>query len=214
MPIRTPIALLGGTFDPIHYGHLRMALEIQQALDLPSIRFIPCQTPVHKTHTHATMEQRIAMLALALQDHPSFSLDTREITRASPSYMLHTLRSLREEAAPDIPIILIMGTDSFQQLHTWHRWEELLKQSHFVVASRPGYSLPTQGPLVPLLRESLTSEPRRLHQQPAGAIYCQPITHLDISSTAIRSQCKQGYNPHFLLPNTVLDYINNAHLYE
>lgn len=214
MATHTPIALLGGTFDPIHYGHLRMALEIQQALDLPTIRFVPCQLPVHKAQAHATAKQRLAMLALALQHEPTFSLDTREITRSSPSYMIHTLQSLREEAGLESPIILIMGADSFQQLHTWHQWKNLLTQAHLVLASRPGYPLPTQGPLIPLMQQSLTSETRTLHQQPAGAIYCQSITHLDISSTAIRSQRQQGYNARFLLPDTVLNYINNAQLYE
>lgn len=214
MSTHTPIALLGGTFDPIHYGHLRLALEIQQALDLPTIQFVPCQLPVHKPQAHATAEQRIAMLELALQDQPTFSLDTREITRSSPSYMIHTLQSMRQEVGPETPIILIMGADSFQQLHTWHQWEDLLTQAHLVLASRPGYPLPTEGPLIPLMQQCLVTEPHLLHQQSAGAIYCQSITHLDISSTTIRSQCQQGYNPRFLLPDTVLNYINNAHLYE
>ncbi|MHA7841530.1 MAG: nicotinate-nucleotide adenylyltransferase [Gammaproteobacteria bacterium] len=209
-----PITILGGTFDPIHYGHLRMALEIQQALELPSIRFVPCQQPVHKSHAHATVKQRLAMLELALQHWPTFTVDTREITRSSPSYMIHTLRSLRQEEGPHTPLILIMGADSFQQLHTWYEWENLLTEGHFVLTSRPGYTLPTEGPLLPLLQNNLTDNPLLLHQQPAGAIYCQPITHLDISSSAIRSQCQEGYNPCFLLPDRVLNYINNAQLYE
>lgn len=214
MPTHTPITILGGTFDPVHYGHLRMALEIQEALGLPSIGFLPCRMPVHKEQTHGTLEQRMAMLALAIKDHPSFYLDTREVNRSSPSYMVHTLQSLREEVGSHRPLILIMGTDSFQTLHTWHEWKTLCSLTHILIATRPGYLLPSTGPLLPLIEAHFTKKPCLLKKTPAGYIYTQRITQLDISSTTIRTLREQGYNPSFLLPNTVLQYINNIRLYE
>lgn len=210
----SPIALLGGTFNPIHYGHLRMALEVQEALQLPTIHFVPCHIPVHKTEPSITLEHRLNMLKLALQNQPTFLLDTCEIERATPSYMWYTLSALRAKWGPTAPLILIMGMDSFQGLHHWHQWEGLITQAHLVITSRPGYALPTTEPLKSFVNQHLTLDIQCLKDHPAGYIYYQKISHLDISSTFIRSQRKEGYNLHFLLPDQVINYLIEAKIYE
>ena len=134
-----PIGILGGTFDPVHYGHLRTALELFQILNLAEIRFMPCQIPVHKDEVHADPKHRLAMLELALAGTPEFKVDHRELQRSTPSYMIETLISLRKEY-PDTPLALIMGSDAFINLATWNSWQELTDYAHIVVAIRAGKS--------------------------------------------------------------------------
>lgn len=132
-----PIGILGGTFDPVHFGHLRTALELKQILDLQEIKFLPCHTPVHKELPSAHPHHRIAMLQLAIANESGFALDDRELRRATPSYMIETLTSLRQELN-DTPLILIMGSDAFTNLPTWKNWQQLLDMAHIAVAIRAG----------------------------------------------------------------------------
>jgi len=206
------IGILGGTFDPIHFGHLRTALELQQILNLSEIRFIPCQTPVHKATVYASAEDRLMMLKFATKIQDTFIVDPREINRSSPSYMFETLQSLREEF-PDRPLLMLLGSDAFKDLPSWHQWEQLLDFCHIVVALRPGYRLNLSDDMQQYLKQNTLTDAKALEDEYHGGIYVQTITALDISATMIRTQISAGFSPRFLLPETVLAYIGAQKLY-
>lgn len=207
------IGVLGGTFDPIHFGHLRPALEILQALELDEIRFVPCRIPAHRATPSITAEQRLALVRLATAGQPGFVADDRELRRSGPSYMVDTLTSLRAEVG-DAPLCLILGTDAFRELPSWRRWRELSELAHIVVMQRPGN---VAQPFPPLLDAFMT--PRVVHdalalrQQSVGGILLQPVTQLDISATRIRALLACGQSPRYLLPEAVLAYIHDRGLY-
>jgi nicotinate-nucleotide adenylyltransferase len=208
-----PIGILGGTFDPIHYGHLRPALEVLETLELAEIRFVPCRIPAHRAAPLITAEQRLALVRLATAEQPGFIADDRELRREGPSYMVDTLASLRADGGDDMPLCLILGADAFRELHTWHRWQRLSLLAHIIVMQRPG-DLP---PLPPVLEEFIT--PRRVHdawalrRNPAGSILFQRVTQLYISATQIRSLLACGQSPRYLLPEAVLASIRDQALY-
>jgi len=207
-----PIGVLGGTFDPIHYGHLRPALESLQALDLAEIRFIPCRQPPHRGWPLATPEQRLAMLQLAIAEQPGFRIDERELDRDGPSYMVDTLTSLRAEIG-NYPLCLMLGMDAFDGLPGWQRWQQIPELAHLVVLGRPGTDLPVRGVLGDLLKQRQTRDPALLGAQPAGRIWLQPATQLAIAATQIRDLCAQGNSPRYLLPDSVWKYIRDRGLY-
>lgn len=208
-----PIGIMGGTFDPIHYGHLRTAVELLQILDLAEIRFIPCQIPVHKDEVHAAPKQRLAMLELALTDTVGLKIDDRELQRPTPSYMIETLASLRQEY-PDTPLALIMGSDAFINLATWKSWRELTDYAHIVVAIRAGKKMLLDSEMERFLNAHQDLDYGCVHESLAGKVFLQFVSALDISSTMIRCQLEAQYNPQFLLPDAVLAYIKTHHLYE
>ena len=131
------IGLLGGTFNPIHFGHLRMAQELVEALNLTEVRFIPSANPPHKNQPSVSAKERAAMVQLAVANNPLFKLDTRELNRDGASYTIDTLISLREELGNNVALCLVMGSDAFAKLNTWHRWQELLKYCHIILVQRP-----------------------------------------------------------------------------
>ena len=210
-----PIGILGGTFDPIHHGHLRIALELYQQLDLQQIRFIPCQQPVLDKTTQATTTQRVAMLKLAINNQKEFVLDKRELKRSTPSYTIETLISLREEFY-NVPLCLIMGSDSFLQLPRWHRWQELITLAHIVIIPRPEYLLnDRQAEVIKnFLIKHKIDNPLLLHEKLSGYIYTADFHPLAISSTYIRQQINNGLNPAYLLPEEVLHYIWREKIYQ
>lgn len=207
-----PIGIFGGTFDPIHYGHLRAALELYQILDLQEVRFIPCQTPVHKQSTLTSASHRLAMLQLAIEGVAGLTLDSREVNRNTPSYMIDTLQSLRQDF-PKEPLCLILGTDSFLSLSGWKQWQNFLDIAHIVVALRPGYRLSPCSELERMIHHHQATDKADLQENKHGLIYVQLITQLDITATAIRQQISAGYNPSFLLPEKVWHYIQQHKLY-
>jgi len=208
-----PIGLFGGTFDPVHSGHLRAALEIHQNIPLKEVRFIPCRQPVHKAAPLASPEQRLAMLQLAIAPHSMFSIDERELKRKSPSYMVETLESIREEE-PKTSLCLILGTDALVDFCSWHRWEDILKLAHLVVARRLGYpAIPSTGKIAEVIQEHRCLYPEHLHHAPAGHIFFQAITTLDITSTQIRNDVMINRSPKYLIPDTVEAYITKERVY-
>lgn len=208
-----PIGILGGTFDPVHFGHLRTALEIQEILNLQEVRFIPCQMPVHKDKAHASPAQRLAMLNIALEGQAGFICDDRELTRNTPSYMLETLQSLRKEM-PQTPLCLILGTDAFNGLDTWHQWEKLTNFAHIILVLRGNTAFNPTETLGAWLKEHKLDDPQGLYDNSAGYCYVQNITQLEISATHIRSQLAAGISPRYLLPDVVLNYIHEQGLYQ
>jgi nicotinate-nucleotide adenylyltransferase len=206
------IGIFGGTFDPIHYGHLRTAFELLQLLRLGEIRFMPTGNPPHREHTIATTEHRVAMVRAAIAGQTEFVLDDRETRREGPSYSVDTMRELRAEL-PTAPICLIVGMDAFLGLPKWHQWRELLQLIHLVVAHRPGWRAPTMGPLGELLVDRGTGRINDLHEAPAGKIYIHAVTQLEISSTEVRKLIAAGRDPRYLMPDAVRDIIRSTACY-
>ncbi|MGQ9660249.1 MAG: nicotinate-nucleotide adenylyltransferase [Thermochromatium sp.] len=207
------IGILGGTFDPVHFGHLRLALDCLQTLALAQVRFIPLRIAVHRPPPQASAEQRLAMLEVALADEPRFVLDRRELYRDGPSYTLDTLRSLRDDLGPECPLCLLLGADAYAGFLDWHRPLEILDLAHLVVMRRPGHDPVTSPALQRLYLERGCEEPHRLATRAGGYILLQTLTQLDISATRIRALIAQGHSPRYLLPDPVLDYIEHERLY-
>jgi len=207
------IGILGGTFDPVHIGHLRIALELYQALPLDEIRFIPCGLPPHRDPPQANAAQRLTMLRMAIQDQQGFRIDERELQRQGPSYMVDTLSSLRDEF-PDIPLCLIVGLDVFKEFDKWHRWLEIPAFAHIVVVHRPAGDLAGEGRILELLAQRRVREPSALLEQVAGSILLWTVRQLDISSTDIRLLLAGHKSPRYLLPEAVYDYIQQEGLYQ
>jgi len=207
------IGVYGGTFDPIHYGHLRAALEVKEAVGLEEIRFVPCRLPPHRAVPEAGPELRLKMVELALRDgEPGFRLDTRELDRPGPSYMVDTLASIRSETGIR-PLCLIVGLDAFLGFPRWHRWRELFGLAHIVVMRRPGAAPDFAGDLAPHVTERRTDQPAVLDLQPSGSIHFVDVTQLDISATHIRVAVKTGKSARYLVPDPVLHFIQEEGLY-
>lgn len=207
-----PIGLFGGTFDPIHLGHLRTAFELQQTLGLTEVRFLPTGNPPHRDHPLADSNLRLAMVRAAVADETNFVVDDREVRRSGVSYSVDTLTELRAEN-PDRSLCLLLGMDAFLGLPNWHRWRELFDLAHVVVAHRPGWKAPTQGPLGELMVDRGTGSVQELHRVPAGRIYIQAVTQLEISSTELRQLIVAGRDPRYLVPDSVRDIIRETRCY-
>ena len=207
-----PIGIFGGTFDPVHYGHLRSAFEMLQALSFSEVRFIPCGDPPHRGVTFASAEDRFDLVRLAIEGQSGFVADDRELRRDGPSYTVDTLASLREEF-PDRSLGLIVGMDAFLGLPGWHRWEEILDVAHIVIAHRPGWKAPDIGVLGDLIAEHGTHRVDDLHGALQGRIHIHAVTQLEIASTEIRDLIAAGRDPRFLVPDQVRDAILDRKIY-
>jgi nicotinate-nucleotide adenylyltransferase len=208
-----PIGIFGGTFDPIHFGHLRTAFELLQALRLAEVRLVPAGSPPHRGAPLCDAQHRLAMVRAAIAGQPGFLVDDREIRRQGPSYAVTTLRELRAEA-PARPVCLIVGMDAFLGLPQWHEWRAILGLAHVVVAHRPGWMAPDSGPLGELLAACSTKRVEDLHDAPAGRIHVRPVTQLEISSTELRQLIVSGSDPRYLLPDAVRAIIRDTGCYQ
>lgn len=207
-----PIGIFGGTFDPIHYGHLRTAFELIQAARLSEVLFMPAGNPPHREITVASSELRLQMVKAAIAGQPGFNVDDREVRRIGPSYSVDTLAELRAEM-PDRSICLIVGMDAFLGLPKWHQWQDILKLAHLIVAHRPGWRAPTMGPLGELLVDGGTGRVDDLHENKAGKIFIHAVTQLEISSTEVRKLIALGRDPRYLMPDAVRDIIQQSGCY-
>ena len=208
----TPIGVFGGTFDPIHYGHLRTAFEMLQVLRFDEVRFMPCGDPPHRGTTFASASERLRMVELATAGQDGFVVDDREIRRQGPSYSIDTLWSVRDEF-PDRALGLIVGMDAFLGLPGWHRWAEFLDVAHIIVAHRPGWKAPDMGPLGEMITEFGTHRVNDLHTALNGRVHIHAVTQLEISSTEIRELVAAGRDPRFLMPDAVRDEITASGCY-
>lgn len=213
-----PLAILGGTFDPIHFAHLRLAEELAESFGLQEVRFLPAAVPPHRSAPRTTPEQRRAMVLLAIEGNPRFRLDDRELKRPGASYTFDTLSEIRREIDTR-PLCLLMGADAFALFATWHRWQEILELAHVVVARRPGYpleelaaSLPT--PLRDVYLRRHAPDARTLHLEPAGRIFTHEMTGLDVSATALRTLIARHGSLRYLMPDPVIAYIESQGLYK
>ena len=210
------IGILGGTFNPIHFGHLRMAQELADALHLDSVRFIPAANPPHKDTPAITARHRAAMVQLGVANNPSFVFDDRELSRNGPSYSIDTLHSLRSELGTKSSITLFMGSDAFTKFDTWHRWQEIIDLCHIALVQRPqlrGHDQKLSKTLETFLHNHYTENADDLHNQPCGVVTMRQVTALDISSTAIRHALEHGDSVRYLMPDNVIDYIAQHQLY-
>jgi len=203
------IGINGGTFDPIHFGHLRAALEVQLKLNLEQVRFVPCYQPVHRQSPMVSSEQRAKMIELAIQGQSKFCLDRIELERGGPSYMVDTLATLKQRNER-VGLVLMMGTDAFSRFHTWHNWQQILKLANIAVMHRPGDGLTLYSESGQILRAHQVAQ----FSQPSEQIMEVAITQLDVSSTAVRSHLQHDMPVDYLLPPQVIDYIKTHHLYQ
>ena len=210
-----PIGILGGTFDPIHYGHLRLAEEMLELAKLAQIRFIPAGNPPHRDAPGVSAEHRSAMVRLAIAGQPAFVLDEREATKQRKCYTVDTMRELRGELGDAQPLCLLMGGDAFLQFHTWHEWESILDLSHIVVGYRPGFPIEARGTDTKLYEQykKRLCGIGHLAQHPSGGIAELAIPKLEISATLIRSRVTENRSIRYLLPEPVANYIYQHHLY-
>jgi nicotinate-nucleotide adenylyltransferase len=208
----SPIGIFGGTFDPIHYGHLRTAFELLQALRLSEVRFMPAGSPPHREAPFAPADLRLRMVQAAAEGQHGFIVDDREIRREGPSYSVYTLAALRSEF-PDRSLCLIVGMDAFLGLPKWYQWREILELAHVVVAHRPGWRAPSMGPLGELLVDRGTGRIGDLHEARAGSIYIHAVTQLEISSTELRKLIATGRDPRDLMPDAVRAIIEESGCY-
>ena len=210
--LQKAIGIFGGTFDPIHFGHLRSAFELSQTLGLAEVRFIPCYQPVHRKEPLASPETRLEMVRAAIGNQSVLKVDDCEIVRKGPSYMVDTLEELRKKL-PNSPLCLIMGIDALLSFPSWHRYEDILKLANLVVAHRPQYHLPHTGIIAEIIKHRLKQNPVVIHENLAGNIILQPVTPLEISATDIRKQIAMGKSPRYLLPDSVHKYIEEHGVY-
>jgi len=213
----SPTGLFGGTFDPVHFGHLRLATELAEAFRLERVVFLPAGLPYHRGRAaHATNDQRLTMLKLAIARDPRFDLDDRELRREGNTYTYDTLAEIRAERGPDTPLVFLAGTDSFAKVGEWHRWTELFDLAHFAIAVRaddgqwfskgPG-SFPKE------VWPRITLNLRELLGAPAGRIMTFAMTPLAISSTAMRAAAAEGASIRYLAPDPVVEFIRNHGIY-
>jgi nicotinate-nucleotide adenylyltransferase len=209
-----PLGILGGTFDPVHFGHLRLAEEAAEALALAEVLWIPAGHPRHREPPRTAPAHRLAMVRLAVADRPGFAVDATEADYPGASYTVPTLERLRREQGPSRPLVLLLGTDAFAGLASWHRWRELFDLAHVAVATRPGYGLEGVAPdLADELRARRVETPAELAARPHGSILTFVITPLAIAATDIRERLAAGRSARYLLPDAVLDYLGRNHLY-
>jgi nicotinate-nucleotide adenylyltransferase len=208
------IALMGGTFDPVHVGHLRAALEAAQALNA-TVRLMPAQVPPHRPQPLASAAQRLRMLEIAIAGRSELGIDARELQRSGPSFSVDTLIGLRSEVGDRQPLALIVGADAFAGLPSWSRWLRLFELAHIVVLTRPGATTAADWPeaLRAQVDARRCSDAVELQTVASGKVFALAVTPLAISATAMRESFARGEVPHWLVPAEVLAYIEREGLY-
>jgi len=211
----TPLGIMGGTFDPVHFGHLRLAIEALESLGLDSVRWVPSGYPGHRDTPTTIPMHRVEMVRLAIANEPRFTLDVAETRTIEPTFTINMLERLRAELGPSRPLVMIIGMDSFLSLPTWRSWTELFELAHFAIGERPGFELSSQtmvsGLALEFARRSASADAVR--GAAGGAIVTFPMTLLDISATALRGRLARGASARYLLPESVMAYIGAHRLY-
>lgn len=207
------LGLFGGTFDPIHLGHLHVALSCCNALNLSKIRLIPSAMPLLRQPPLVNPEQRLAMVKMAIEGHPQLEVDDIEIMRDGPSYAIDTVIALRKQL-PDTSLCYIIGVDQFSQFDRWQRWEEFTNYVHLIVTTRSGYKMNLNKSVSEFLKQQQVTDRLAVTQKPAGGILLQFIVPLSLSATEIRQRILQGKHPEAYLPQAVAHYIQQEQLYK
>lgn len=210
--LQPAIGILGGTFDPIHNGHLRPCLDLIQQLNLAQIALMPNHIPPHKAAPGSSSAHRVNMVEASVKDCVELTVDERELNRETASYTIDTLIELAKEY-PRTPLCFLIGMDSLNNFDKWHRWEEILNYCHLIVSYRPGHEIQLSNAVEQRYQQAKITNPDRLHSEKNGHILLWPSTQLDISSTRIRKMIKNQQNPKYLLPDAVITYIKQHNLY-
>lgn len=206
------IGIYGGTFDPIHNGHLHVANTLLTELPFQEIRFIPCFEPVHRQSPIATPEQRLHLCELALENQTKLIVDSREIQREGKSFMIDTLKSLRTEFK-DFPLALIIGADSLETFQTWKSWKQIIDYAHLLVVNRPESVSPQDLTLQDMIKKCVTTDKEKLNTQLSGLIYFAYIPPSPVSATKLRQQLSSAKDISHFVPKNVFDYIRAQHIY-
>lgn len=208
-----PIGILGGSFDPVHFGHLRLAKECIDQTGLDKVLFVPVNSPVHRNPLVANPAQRFEMLSLAINNSKQFEVSDYEIKRGNVSYTIDTLRTLRK-SYKNFPLCLIMGIDAFLAFDSWKEWDQIPEHSHIIITNRPGIHPEISNPILEeMLNSRLTKDKDDLTRQPLGKIMRIEIPNLEISSSRIRERLTLGRDIDYLLPDSVIDYIRTNKIY-
>lgn len=213
MSTESAYAFMGGTFDPIHNGHLRTALEIREWLGLDQVALLPSKVPVHRQQPDTSSAQRLQMVQYAVAAEPGLCVDDREILSDKPSYTVLTLEALRRELGAERPVCMLLGMDAYLSLPSWDRWQELLQLAHMVVVTRPGWVYQPSEEMQAFTRAHQVTDKQQLLTAPAGRVIFYELTPLAISATRIRQLVSQGNSPRYLLPDSVWQYIQQQQLY-
>ncbi len=208
------VALFGGTFNPIHFGHINLANHLADYLQVESVRMIPCAIPPHRETPNVSAEQRLAMLQLAIEGNPNLITDDLELKRSGASFSVDTVGYIRQEIGAQTPLFFCLGMDSLITIDSWHRWTDLLDSCHIVVCPRPNYTLPINGVVADWIKQHLCDDITQMKKQSHGYIHLCKIPLLDISSTAIRDSIKCGKNIDQMTALSVVNYIKQHSLYE
>jgi len=210
----TVVGVFGGTFDPVHKGHVQMALSALSHLELDRVHLIPCHQPPHRGKPSLTSRERLHLLSLAVEGHEGLVVDDRELKRSGLSWTVDTLKDLRRELGEEVSLVLLMGADAYSSLTQWHQWQELPKLAHIGVFLRPGYALPGEGVLADWMSSSSTGEASvtNVHGSALGCVLALNQPQIELSATDIRQQLALGFIPKGLEPN-VRDYIVSKQLY-
>ncbi len=207
------IGILGGTFDPIHFGHIKPTLDLLTLVPLDEIRFIPCRVPPHRPQPHASAHHRWRMVEIVANHQTGFVADSRELRREGPSYTIETLEDLHRDLGAANHLCLIMGNDAFCSFTQWYRWQDILTLAHILVMKRPGVSLPTHGDAAQLLQRARLRRPEELLNTHGGGILPCEVSQVNVSATAVRACIRAGEQPRFLIPGPVWAYIRREKLY-
>ena len=208
------IGIFGGTFDPVHIGHLRTALELREHLGLDAMHLMPCGDPAHRATPLTSAAHRLAMVKLAVAGESGLVADDREVRRGGHTWTVDTLIELRAEWGGELPLCLCVGMDSLVHLNTWKRWRELGELAHIVAAARPGCAMPATGEVADWIAEKRVTDKAVLLNTPAGHLYIAEMTLLPVAATDMRSALRSGHSIRYLTPDTVVDYIQYHHLYQ
>ena len=205
--------MLGGSFDPIHFGHIKPALELARLYQLESIRLLPCKVSPFKDDTFASSQHRWNMVSIIAAGSNELVADARELERDGPSYTYTTVVELSEELGADVKLFWILGADALNEFPDWYEAEKLMQYCHVLVLNRPGYELPKDAEKLGWLQRYLCEDVNQLEQKDAGCIFISETGMLDISSTRIRELIQAGEQPRFMLPGAVWNYIQRNKLY-
>jgi nicotinate-nucleotide adenylyltransferase len=219
-PAAGPVGILGGTFDPLHFGHLRLAEEAREALSLHTLRLVPAGQPPHRATPRTPAAMRLEMVRLAIAGNAALEVDASEVRAQQTSYTVLTLERLRAALGPARPLVLLLGADAFEGLPGWHQWQRLFELAHIGVANRPGYAPHGRRWPIALSPEldaacagRIERDPSCLQAAPAGCVVPFDMTPLAISASLIRDLVAAGHSARYLVPDAVLDYSRLHQLY-
>lgn len=205
--------IYGGTFDPVHHGHLRLAVELREHLEVSEVALVPCHIPPHRESPGASSDRRLELLRLAIAEEPGLVVDDRELNREEASYTADTLRQIREEIGPDEPLVMVVGTDSFASFDRWREWERIPELAHIIVVVRPGSPIRPESAPADLMKARAASSVDELHAGACGRVLALEPPLMDISATGIRQRIADGRSPRYLMPDSVWRKICQLGLY-